>query len=74
MVMSCKDPRALIQHLGNKYPEATQSTPNAIGALQFVFPDGLLMNIYPKGTIHFQGPASSIRAEVEALVLIMNKR
>ena len=74
MVMSCKDPRALIQHLGNTYPEATQSAPNAIGALQFVFPDGLVMNIYPKGTIHFQGPASSIRAEVEALVLIMNKR
>lgn len=71
MVMSCTDPRTLIQHLGTTYPEATQLVPNSVGALQFVFPDGLVINIYPRGTIHFQGQTSSIRAEVEAVVLII---
>ncbi len=74
MVMSCHDPRRLVKHIENAYPDASRSAVNAVGALQFVFPDGMVINIYPKGTIHFQGKSSAIRAKVEAQISFINRR
>ena len=74
MVMSCRDPLGFVKHIEIAYPDAIRSAANAVGAQQFVFPDGLVINIYPKGTIHFQGKLTAIRAKLEAQIVILNRR
>ncbi|VVN50606.1 hypothetical protein PS687_00356 [Pseudomonas fluorescens] len=73
MAISCGDPERLIQHIGNSYPKAKQSEPTAIGTVQFSFPDGHVVNVFPNGTVNFQGKASGVKAEIEAQVEIINR-
>lgn len=74
MVMSCRNPQGLVKHIEITYPDAIRSAVNTVGAERFTFPDGLVINIYPMGTIHFQGKLTAIRAKLEAQVVILNRR
>ncbi|ENM3096133.1 TPA: hypothetical protein ACF8SY_001326 [Pseudomonas aeruginosa] len=73
MAHSCGDPARLITHIENSYPRAVKTGPNAIGTIKFVFPDGLVVNVFANGTVNFQGQASPIKDEILAQIEIINR-
>lgn len=73
MAINCGDPDRLLKHIENSYPKAKHSEPNAIGTVKVTFPDGHIVNVFPNGTVNFQGKASDIKEQITNQVDIINQ-
>ncbi|MPQ85494.1 hypothetical protein F0170_16740 [Pseudomonas sp. MAFF 730085] len=68
-----KYPARLIAHIENSYATVTKEFPDAIGTAKFTFDDKSICNVFETGSVTFQGKASTIKGEIEAQIVIIDR-